>query len=71
MARLPDLGTGPLQHVSVDPCRYVREADLALLGGMREAAAALVAQAYLAFDIARADCEQLRISGRACPGRNS
>lgn len=35
----------------LDPQRYVREADRALANGHREEAIALVAKAYLAFDL--------------------
>ena len=39
----------------LDPHRYLREADLALLYGSRDDAVALIAQAYLAFDLRAAD----------------
>jgi hypothetical protein len=39
----------------LDPHRYLREADMALLYGSREDAVALIAQAYLAFDLRAAD----------------
>jgi hypothetical protein len=71
MGRLPDPETGHAEIVTVDPCRCVREADLALLGGRREAAVALVAQAYLAFDLVRADCERLMAAGMVWRGRSS
>ena len=35
----------------LDPRRYVREADWALANGRRDDAIALIAQAYLAFDV--------------------
>jgi hypothetical protein len=57
MERLPDLGTDPPDLAAIDPCRYVRQADLALLSGDREEAVALIAQAYLAFDLMLADCD--------------
>jgi hypothetical protein len=41
----------------VDPLHYVREADLAVLNGRREAAMALIAKAYLAFDLVAVDCD--------------
>jgi hypothetical protein len=71
MGRLPDPGTGPVEFVTVDPCRYVREADLALRSGRREEAVSLIGQAYLAFDLVRADCERLMAGGKAWPGRSS
>jgi hypothetical protein len=44
-------------HASVasllDPQRYLREADRALANGHRDDAIALVAKAYLAFDLLR------------------
>jgi hypothetical protein len=41
----------------IDPLHYVREADLALLNGNRDAAVALITKAYLAFDLMAADCD--------------
>lgn len=41
----------------LDPHRYLREADLALLYGSRDDAVALIAQAYLAFDLLAADSD--------------
>lgn len=35
----------------LDPRRYVRDADWALASGRRDDAIALIAQAYLAFDV--------------------
>lgn len=43
----------------LDPQRYLREADLALLYGSREDVIALIAQAYLAFDLVAAECQSL------------
>ena len=63
--------TDPRTDLPLDPCRYVREADLALLYGHREEAVALIAQAYLAFDLMAADCQRLRDQGREWPERNS
>jgi len=40
----------------LDPYRYVLAADDALRDGKREDAVALIAQAYLAFDVLSADC---------------
>jgi hypothetical protein len=37
--------------VFLDPYRYLRQADLALHFGTRDEAVALIAQAYLAFDL--------------------
>ena len=59
MHRLPDLATNPAQLSAADPCRYVSQADLALLYGSREEAAAMIAQAYLAFDLALANCDDI------------
>lgn len=69
MERLPDLAISPLQSSALDPCRYVREADLALLYGSREDAVALIAQVYLAFDLVLEYCDEL--TGKALPGRSS
>jgi hypothetical protein len=71
MGRLPDPGTGHVEFVALDPCRYVREADQALRGGRREQAVSLIAQAYLAFDLVSADCERFMAAGRAWSGRSS
>ncbi len=59
MQRLPDLATNFAELSAVDPCRYVRQADLALLYGSREEAVAMIAQAYLAFDLVLADCDDI------------
>ena len=59
MQRLSDLGTNFAETPAVDPCRYVRQADLALLNGSREEAVAMIAQAYLAFDLALTDCDDI------------
>ena len=56
---------------ALDPCRYVRQADLALLDGSRDEAAALIAQAYLAFDLVLADCDDVTGLGRVWSGRSS
>jgi hypothetical protein len=53
----------------LDPCRYVHEADQARQRGDHEAAVALIAQAYLAFDLCSAGCEHAR--GRGLSERNS
>lgn len=71
MGRLPDPGTGHVEFIALDPCRYVREADLALLSGRREEAVSLIAQAYLAFDLVRADCERFMAADRVWSGRSS
>jgi hypothetical protein len=59
MQRLHGLATDLPEHSSVDPCRYARQADLALLDGSREEAMAMIAQAYLAFDLVRANCDDI------------
>ena len=71
MEHFPDLGSNRPDFSGLDPCHYVREADLALLYGSRELAVALIAQAYLAFDLMLADCDQVTGLGRAWPGRSS
>ena len=71
MERLPNLATSPPELSALDPSRYVREADLALLYGSREDAVALIAQAYLAFDLALAGCDEFRGKGKVWPGRSS
>ncbi len=50
----------------LDPWRYGREADEALARGDRREAAVLIEQAFLAFDLCAATCEQVRRLGRAC-----
>ena len=52
MQRLPHLGTESPDLLPLNPYVYVEQADLALLHGSRDAAVALIAQAYLAFDLA-------------------
>jgi hypothetical protein len=71
MEHLSDLGPDPSGLSAPDPCGYVRQADLALLYGSREEAVALIAQAYLAFDLVLADCDEITGSGRGWPGRSS
>lgn len=55
----------------LDPQRYLREADLALLYGSREDVIALIAQAYLAFDLAAAECHTLNRPDTARSERSS
>ncbi len=55
----------------LDPQRYLREADLALLYGSREDAIALIAQAYLAFDLVAAECDSLNCQDTEHSERNS
>jgi hypothetical protein len=69
MERVTDLGSDRSGLAAPDPCAYVRQADLALLYGSREEAVALIAQAYLAFDLVLADSDAVTDSGR--PGRSS
>lgn len=62
MQHLPDVATDPEAGWSqfltlLDPYRYVLAADEALRGGSRDDAVALIAQAYLAFDLLSADCD--------------
>lgn len=71
MERQPDFLSDILEMTRIDPCRYVREADLALLYGSREEAVALIAKAYFAFDLALAECDELRAQGKAWPERSS
>jgi hypothetical protein len=59
MQHLSDLRTNLAELSAVDPCRYVRQADLALLYGTREEAVAMIAQAYLAFDLVLANCDDI------------
>ena len=67
----PDEATGIPEITLIDPCGYVREADLALLYGSREEAVALIAMAYLAFDLLLADCEDVMVRRKVWPGRSS
>ena len=64
-------GNGARRPSLLDPCRYVLEADQALRSGDREAALALIARAYFAFDLCSAGCEFVRAWGRGSPERNS
>ncbi len=50
---------------ALDPCRDVREADLALLFGRREDANALIERAYLAFDLLTPECDEFMGRGKA------
>ena len=65
MERLTDLGSDRSGLAAPNPCAYVRQADLALLYGSREEAVALIAQAYLAFDLVLADFDEVTELGRA------
>ena len=69
MERLTDLGSDRSGLAAPNPCAYVRQADLALLYGSREEAVALIAQAYLAFDLVLADSDMVTELGK--PGRSS
>jgi hypothetical protein len=71
MERSSEDATGIPEFSVVDPCDYLREADLALLYGSREQAVALIAKAYLAFDLALADCGEVMPRGKVWPGRSS
>ena len=64
MQRLPDLGTNIAELSAVDPRRYVRQADLALLYGSREEAMAMITQAYLAFDLVLTNCDDITRWGK-------
>jgi hypothetical protein len=48
----------------LEPYHYVREADRALARGDRDHARTLIAQAYMAFDLCAAGCEQARLRDR-------
>ena len=56
---------------AVDPCRYVRQADIALLYGSRDEAVAMIALAYLAFDLVLANCDEITGWGKVWSGRSS
>jgi hypothetical protein len=64
-------GGGARRAPLLDPCRYVREADRALAVGDLSGAVALIAQAYLAFDLCSTDCRLAKVWGRASSERNS
>jgi hypothetical protein len=55
----------------LDPILYVREADLALTRGDRDLARTLIAQAYFAFDLCAAGCEQARARDRESSERSN
>ncbi len=67
----PDDAASIRELLMVDPCCYVREADLALLFGSREDAIALIAKAYLAFDLVLTDCKEIMAPGKVWLERNS
>ena len=71
MEHVPNLGPDYPELSALDPCGHVRQADLALLNGSRDEAAALIAQAYLAFDLVRPYCDDVTALGTAWPGRSS
>ena len=73
MEHSPDLkrGVSTMLLSILDPYRYVCEADRALACGDRGHALALIEQAYLAFDLCAAGCEQARARDRASWERNS
>ncbi len=64
MEHVANLGTDFQELPALDPCCTVRQADLALLNRRREEAAALITQAYLAFDLVLADCDDVTGLGR-------
>jgi hypothetical protein len=50
-------GTNRFGYVGVlDPYRFIREAEVAIISGNRKVAVALIAQAYFAFDLLAVDC---------------
>jgi hypothetical protein len=55
----------------LDPHHYVREADQALARGDGDHARTLIAQAYLAFDLCEAGCEQPSAMDRESWERNN
>jgi hypothetical protein len=55
----------------LDPFLYVREADRALARGDRDHAQNLIAQAYFAFDLCAAGCEQARVRDRVSSERSN
>ena len=54
-----------------DPSHYLRQADLALLFGSREEAEALVALAYLAFELMLGECDEITELRKVWPGRSN
>ena len=64
MEYIPDLDSDAW-GTALDPCRYVRQAELALVHGSRDEAVALIAKAYLAFDLVLATCDDVRLWSRA------
>jgi hypothetical protein len=71
MEHIADLGPDTAGVSPLDPARYVRQADLALIDGNRDEAVALIAQAYIAFDLALAECEQITGWGTVSSEKNS
>jgi hypothetical protein len=70
MEHRPILGDEP-EMALADPCHYVRQADLALLYGSRAEAVTLIAQAYLAYDLALAEDAAITGLRRVWPGKSS
>lgn len=60
MEYVADLSINHPDLLTLDPCRYVREADAALRSGNREAAVALIQQAFLAFDLVAGNCDDFK-----------
>jgi hypothetical protein len=55
----------------LDPCCYVRQADVALLYGRRDEAVALIELAYLAYDRVLATCDEITDWDKAWSERSS
>jgi hypothetical protein len=54
-----------------DPCRYVRDADQAMMLGDCDKARAMIDHAYRAFDLCAPECEQARIRDKKSRERSS
>ena len=69
IARFKNHGKGVMPLL--DPCRYIREADEAMVTGDRDRVVALIRQAYLAFDLCSSWCEHARAWGKDLTERSS
>jgi hypothetical protein len=69
LTRLTHRGVGPT--ILLEPSYFVRQADLALASGDRDAAISFVQKAYLAFGQSSGQCEDAKAWDTGATGKNS